>query len=321
MGMPRPRSSLRRRRTALFAIAVWILMTGGAESDVVEGVNDLRGSTSSQGLVPPLEGSSTSDLQVFGAPKNHDLGSTGAYAVQLQSKGDNEDNGEDDEDFSLSDNEHALAFEDEVEDDPNDLGASVVVGRRGGELMTSGSFVLGSGANRAGNDEDEFGEEDDFELGEPGASQSDYLRAFTKQCQLILPKQSPSTESSKSKDNSSATSKRRIAEDCGGERGKIGCKYTYHKGFAIRGPTVKSLSTKTECECQRLCDQKIACLAITFASSRSAGTSAAYQSGWCILKSASKKAAHGHINKYKNLDVYIKNADCPNYAAPAIRCP
>merc|ERR1740117_1465118 len=103
MGMPRPRSSLRRRRTALFAIAVWILMTGGAESDVVEGVNDLRGSTSLQELVPPLEGSSTADLQVVGAPKNHDLGSAGADAVQLQSEGDNEDNGEDEEDLSPSD--------------------------------------------------------------------------------------------------------------------------------------------------------------------------------------------------------------------------
>ena len=113
-----------------------------------------------------------------------------------------------------------------------------------------------------------------------------------------------------------------IDQDCGKiGRGKIGCKYTYHKGFAISGPTVKSLSTKTECECQRLCDEKIACVAITFASSRSAGTSAAYQSGSCILKSASKRAAHGHINKFKNLDVYIKDADCPNNAAPAIRCP
>merc|ERR1740117_1744332 len=110
MGMPRPRSSLRRRRTALFAIAVWILVTGGAESDVVEVVNDLRVSTSSQELVPPLEGSSTADLQVVGAPKNHDLGSAGADPVQLQSEGDNEDNGEDDEDLSLSDNEHASLY-------------------------------------------------------------------------------------------------------------------------------------------------------------------------------------------------------------------
>ena len=39
-------------------------LLGGAESDVVERVNDLRGSTSSQELVPPLEGSSTADLQV-----------------------------------------------------------------------------------------------------------------------------------------------------------------------------------------------------------------------------------------------------------------
>jgi len=105
--MPRPTSGLRRRRTALFAIAVLILMTGGAESDVVEGANDPRSSTSSQELVPPLEGSSTADLQVVGAPKNHDLGSAGADPVQLQSEGDNEDNGEDDEDLSLSDNEHA----------------------------------------------------------------------------------------------------------------------------------------------------------------------------------------------------------------------
>merc|ERR1712166_1614614 len=65
--MPRPRSSLRWRRTALFAIAVWILMTGEAESDVVEGVNDLRGSTSSQELVPPLEGSSTAESQANAA--------------------------------------------------------------------------------------------------------------------------------------------------------------------------------------------------------------------------------------------------------------
>ena len=72
-------------------------------------------------------------------------------------EGDNEDNGEDDEDLSLSDNEHALAFEDEVEDDPNDVGASVGGGRRGGRgtLTTSGSFVLRSAANRAGNDEEE----------------------------------------------------------------------------------------------------------------------------------------------------------------------
>merc|ERR1740117_168449 len=110
MGMPRPRSSLRRRRTALFAIAVWILVTGGAESDVVEVVNDLRVSTSSQELVPPLEGSSTADLQVVGAPKNHDLGSAGADPVQLQSEGDNEDNGENDEDLSVSDNEHASLY-------------------------------------------------------------------------------------------------------------------------------------------------------------------------------------------------------------------
>merc|ERR1740117_2621546 len=163
MGMPRQTSGLRRRRTALFAIAVWILMTGGAESDVVEVVNDLRVSTSSQELVPPLEGSSTADLQqVLGAPTNHDLGSAGADPVQLQSEGDNEDNGEDDEDLSLSDNEHTLAFEDEVEDDPNDVGVSVDVGRRGGTLTTTGSFVLTSAANRAGNDEEEFGEEDNL---------------------------------------------------------------------------------------------------------------------------------------------------------------
>ena len=69
---------------------------------------------------------------------------------------DEEDIGEDDEeDLSLSDNEHPLAFEDEVEDEPNDVGASVSVGRRGGTLMTTGSFVLRSAANRAGNDEDE----------------------------------------------------------------------------------------------------------------------------------------------------------------------
>merc|ERR1712086_1003065 len=85
--MPRPTSGLRRRRTALFAIAVSFLMTGGAESDVVEGVNDLRGSTSCQELVPPLEGSSTAELQVVGAPQNHDLGSAGADAVTLQSEG------------------------------------------------------------------------------------------------------------------------------------------------------------------------------------------------------------------------------------------
>merc|ERR1712086_218350 len=81
--MPQPTSGL--RRTAL-AIAVWILMAGGAESDVVEGVNDLTGFTSSQELVPPLEGSSTADLQVVGTPKNHVLGSAGADPVQLQSK-------------------------------------------------------------------------------------------------------------------------------------------------------------------------------------------------------------------------------------------
>ena len=76
------------------------------------------------------------------------------YAV-FNMEGDNEDNGEDDEDLSLSDNEHTLAFEDEVEDDPNDVGASVGVGRRGGTLTTTGSFVLTSAANRAGNDEEE----------------------------------------------------------------------------------------------------------------------------------------------------------------------
>jgi len=65
-------------------------MTGGAESDVVEGVNDLTGTTSSQELVPPLEGSSTADLQVVGAPKNHVLGSAGADPVQLQSVGTGE---------------------------------------------------------------------------------------------------------------------------------------------------------------------------------------------------------------------------------------
>ena len=70
-------------------------------------------------------------------------------------EGDNEDNGEDDEDLSLSDNEHTLPFEDEVEDDPNDVGVSVDVGRRGGTLTTTGSFVLTSAANRAGNDEEE----------------------------------------------------------------------------------------------------------------------------------------------------------------------
>merc|ERR1712166_1581164 len=85
--MPQPTSGL--RRTAL-AIAVWILMAGGAESDVVEGVNDLTGTTSSQELVPPLEGSSTADLQVVNTPKNHVLGSAGADPVQLQSVGTGE---------------------------------------------------------------------------------------------------------------------------------------------------------------------------------------------------------------------------------------
>ena len=67
---------------------------------------------------------------------------------------DEEDIGEDDEDLSLSDNEHTLAFEDEVEDDPNDVGASASVGRRG-TLMTSGSFIMRRAANRAGNDEED----------------------------------------------------------------------------------------------------------------------------------------------------------------------
>ena len=69
---------------------------------------------------------------------------------------DNEDIGEDDqEDMSLSGDDPSLAS-DEDEDSSNDIGESAGVGRRGGRLTTSGSFVMTSpGANRAGNDEEE----------------------------------------------------------------------------------------------------------------------------------------------------------------------
>merc|ERR1740117_163459 len=75
---------------------------------------------------------------------------------------DNEDIGEDDdEEMAASDDEHAMADEDE--DDSNDVGESAGLGRRGGGgLMTSGSFVMMS-ANRAGNDEEELGEDEDEE--------------------------------------------------------------------------------------------------------------------------------------------------------------
>ena len=71
-------------------------------------------------------------------------------------KGDNEGIGEDDErDRLLSDDDH--------QPDPNDVGESTGVGRRGSRgsrgshrIMASGSFRMAStGANRAGNDEEE----------------------------------------------------------------------------------------------------------------------------------------------------------------------
>ena len=67
-------------------------------------------------------------------------------------KGDNEGIGEDDErDRLLSDDDH------QPEEDPNDVGESTGVGRRGSHrIMASGSFRMAStGANRAGNDEEE----------------------------------------------------------------------------------------------------------------------------------------------------------------------
>ena len=61
---------------------------------------------------------------------------------------DGEAMGEDAEILSPSDDE-------DEEDSSHDIGASTSVGRRGGMLLTSGSFRMTSGANRAGNDEDE----------------------------------------------------------------------------------------------------------------------------------------------------------------------
>ena len=62
---------------------------------------------------------------------------------------DGEAMGEDAEILSPSDDE-------DEEDSSHDIGASTSVGRRGGMLLTSGSFRMSSpGANRAGNDEDE----------------------------------------------------------------------------------------------------------------------------------------------------------------------
>ena len=75
--------------------------------------------------------------------------------LRVNMKEDNEDISEKDEDLSLSDNEHALPSEADVEDDPNDVGASVGVDRPVGTLFSTGSFVLSSAANRVGNQEDE----------------------------------------------------------------------------------------------------------------------------------------------------------------------
>merc|ERR1712028_245991 len=65
--------------------------------------------------------------------------------------------------FNMEDDNEDIGEDD---DDSNDVGESAGLGRRGGGgLMTSGSFVMMS-ANRAGNDEEELGEEGDEEVEE-----------------------------------------------------------------------------------------------------------------------------------------------------------
>merc|ERR1740117_592817 len=86
------RTSLGRRRATLFAIAVWLLVIGVAESDLVEGVTELGGSMLNQEQVLPHEASSTADLQMLSnkvarTPINRMLGSAGAGRRRKLSKG------------------------------------------------------------------------------------------------------------------------------------------------------------------------------------------------------------------------------------------
>merc|ERR1712166_296908 len=73
--------------------------------------------------------------------------------------------------FNMEDNDEDIGEHAEImspsdiedEDSSHDVGASV--GRRGGMISTSGSFRMSSaGANRAGNDEEEFGEADEDKM-------------------------------------------------------------------------------------------------------------------------------------------------------------
>merc|ERR1712166_896969 len=75
--------------------------------------------------------------------------------------------------FNMDDNDEDIGEHAEIrspsdiedEDSSHDVGASISVGRRGGMISTSGSFHMSSpGANRAGNDEEQFGEADEDEM-------------------------------------------------------------------------------------------------------------------------------------------------------------
>merc|ERR1712166_1659486 len=70
-----------------------------------------------------------------------------------------------------------------IDDSSHDVGASA--GRRGGSLTTSGSFMMGMTANRAGNDEEEFGEADE-DPSTPQTAPEHWLTAVTDETKYFM---------------------------------------------------------------------------------------------------------------------------------------
>lgn len=92
------------------------------------------------------------------------------------------------------------------------------------------------------------------------------------------------------------------------------CTYTKYEMAAIPGNNLEVSEAQTAESCKELCTSKQSCLAIEFATPRSAGSRAAvYATGWCSLQSAGSGAIVAD-DGYKNLDLYVKG-DCQGIAS------
>ena len=89
-------------------------------------------------------------------------------------------------------------------------------------------------------------------------------------------------------------------------------QYTHHVGAAVPGKNIEAFENKSDLECKQLCSADKNCLAIEYATTRDAGSSAKYQSGTCILQSSNAYEDWSEKNGYKNLDVYVKTGSTGN---------